>query len=429
LRDCIDETGTFIENLAELGNRCEDLLRDKRHHGLGSSALSVLDRTIISLLVLDLIFVSHVHSHIGDFDYQKTDNTPTIKFQISSEATDIFEDALVGPNFLHFSRRTLKCLNGFLSGEQVRVLHGPNIDPTDSTELFLSTTPDAFSDAWGPMWKITNAGKPTEILRYGLEHSSGVPISSIPETGGRSVKISQEEQLCHWISNNELQDSKGTSTNTSLPQITHPRLLIGACVHSVTLNRECYCDLRGAKGHFKSSGYLRLPGSSPNRLVTDAMTVGTTIGGGGVGAPTFQYSQTMKNTGRPAKESFQKRWKNNPSELRLWRCLLRLGLQVSICTNNSRKVRLVDILAGDTMKEYMRTYPSYETEGWRVGFEELLNKDPANLVTFSAKQPSVEKYISTCLDPLMYTGIGKGDNQFVALWFYNRQVWEVAFPR
>jgi hypothetical protein len=435
LGSCIDETKASLDNLGVLDSACKDLLGD---YLLSATPSIPGSCAILSLRVLDLVLVSHVCSHMGDFNYwMSEDNSTNQKFQISSQAGSMVKSFVpLQRGTMSFSRRTLKCLNGFLCGEQVWVLHGPNIDPMDSTELFLSTTPDAFADVWGPMWKITNAGKPMEILRYDLEHGSVVPLSLSSGSRGHSVRAELNEELCHWIPNSELEEFERASANTSPPQIIYPRLLIGACRHSVTPNTEkCYCNLTNANDRFVSNRYRRIVGSSAVKWVTESKTMGTAAGGAGVGAPTIQYSHTRKKDGTPVKEAFHKRWKNNPPQLRPWPFLLmRFGLQVSICTGNSRKVRLVDLIAGDTMKEYMRTYPSYAKEPWREAFEEMLDTDPAKLVTFEAENPSerkaIEQYITDCLDGLIHTGVGsRGNDPFVALWVYHGQPWEIAFPR
>jgi hypothetical protein len=84
------------------------------------------------------------------------------------------------------------------------------------------------------------------------------------------------------------------------------------------------------------------------------------------------------------------------------------------------------------MREYMRTYPSYARETWREAFEKMLDTDPAQLVTFEAQQQSerktVAQYISACLDRLIHTGIGRGNDKFVAFWVYDEQAWEITFP-
>jgi hypothetical protein len=101
----------------------------------------------------------------------------------------------------------------------------------------------------------------------------------------------------------------------------------------------------------------------------------------------------------PTKEALYKRWKNSSPDLRPWSCLLlRFGLQVSICTGNGRKVRLVDLLAGDTIRLYIDTHPTYVHETWGDEFEQMLDTNPTFLGTFIAHLPGsarkdLEKYI------------------------------------
>ena len=435
LEDWIDKTKTSLENLRRLDSACKDLFGDSLI--LPTSPPTAGNIAITSLRLLDLFLVSHVCSHIGDIGCLMGKNTSIgRKFQISDKANSMVDLSVPPePGIMSFCRRTLKCLNGFLCGEQVWVLHGPDIDPMDSTELFLSTAPDTFADVWGPMWKIINRGKPMEILRYDLEHGSVVPFSLISGSDRHSVMTQPNEELCHWIPNDELEKFDRVAI-TCPPQIAHPRLLIGACRHSVTPNTEnCYCNLTDVNKKFVSKGYRRILGSSPTKWVTESMTVGTTAGGAGLGAPAIHLSHTLKKEGTLVKEAFHKRWKNSEPRLRPWRYLLmRYGLQVSVCTRNSRRVRLVDLIAGDTMKEFMKAYPSYANEPWKEAFEEMLHTNPEKLVTFQADNPtereSFEKYITACLDGLVRTGIGsRPQDPFVALWVYNGQPWEIAFPR
>lgn len=435
LRSCIIDTDMSSKNLRALDVACTEILGS---YLKPSHILKVGEFAIISLRVLDLALISHASSHVSDFYRWISEGTSIDqKFQISAQGSSIIDaSALSEGGSLCFSRRTLKCLNGFLCGEKVWVLHNPNIDAMDPTELYLSTTPNAFADVWGPAWEITNAEEPREILRYDLEHGSIVPLGLIFGSDDHSVKAQPNEELCHWIPNSKLEDFNKSPAGTIPPQISKPHLLIGACHHSVTPNPEnCYCNLTEANDRFISSRYRRIMGSSPVRWATASKTIGTAAGGAGVGAPTIQYSHTRKKYGTPVKEALYKRWKNNPPELRPWRILLmRFGLQVSICTGNSRKVRLVDLIAGDTMKAYMRTYPSYANESWRETFERMLDTDPAKLVDYNAgnalERKAIEQYITDCLDGLVHTGIGsRGNDPFVALWVYHGQPWEIAVPR
>lgn len=434
LENQIDESKTSLENLRRLDSSCKDLLGD---HLTSCSPARTGSIAVTSLRVLDLILVSHACSHMGDLVSLMSKHTSTArKFQISSKSCIMIDLSVPSePSSISFSRRTLKCLSGFLCGKQVWVFHGPNTDPMDSDKLFLSTNPDAFADVWGPMWKITNSGKPTEVLRYDLDHGSVVPFSLISRSVDHSVRVEQNEVLCHWIPNSELEQFEKDLASTPPPKIIHPRLLIGACRHSVTPNTEtCYCNLTDVNNRFVSNGFRRIVGSSPIKWITDSKTMGTTAGGAGVGGPTFQYSHTMKKDGTPFKEALLKRWKNTPPEWRPWETLLmRVGLQVSVCTCNSRRVRIVDLLAGETMKKFMAINASDAGAPWRESFEEMLRTDPGSLATFQIQNPSgrkaIEQYVTLCLENLMNTGIrSRAHGPFVALWVHDGQLWEIAFP-
>jgi hypothetical protein len=134
LEGWIDETKTSLELLGD----CLVL----------STLLETGNIALMSLRLFDLFLVSHVCSHMGDLGTLMRKGTSVRrKFQISSQASSMTELSVpLETGTMSFSRRTLKCLNGFLCSEQVWVLHGPCMDPLDSTELFLSTDPDTFAD-------------------------------------------------------------------------------------------------------------------------------------------------------------------------------------------------------------------------------------------------------------------------------------------
>jgi hypothetical protein len=140
-------TETSSENLRRLDSTCTDLFGDHLVPSIQPTAGNI---AIMSLRILDFALVSHVCSHMCDMGrLMSKDTSIGRKFYISSQASSIIDWSVpLETGTVSFSRRTLKCLNGFLCGEQVWVLHGANTDPTDSTELFLSTTPDTFADVW-----------------------------------------------------------------------------------------------------------------------------------------------------------------------------------------------------------------------------------------------------------------------------------------
>jgi hypothetical protein len=94
---------------------------------------------------------------------------------------------------------------------------------------------------------LTNPGNATCILRYYLEQES-----IIPPRGGRGecqgdlhfkerVCLKIDEELCRWISNNELQREGNLSDDVI---ISKPRLLVGAKKRiRLEENIDCYCEV------------------------------------------------------------------------------------------------------------------------------------------------------------------------------------------
>jgi hypothetical protein len=271
----IDEAKTSLDNLGVLDRACKGLLGDY----LGPSTPSTTGYFAMnSLRVLDLVLVSHVCSHMGEFDRWMSRNpSPNQKFQISSKASSIIRSSVPSQiGTMNFSRRKLKCLNGFTCGKQVWVLHGPNVDSKDSTELFLSTTPKALADVWGPLWEITSPGKPEEILRYDLDHGSVVPMSFIPGSRENSVQVEPNEALCHWICQTELAGLEKAFASIPQPRITQPQLLIGDCLRGVASSSgDCHINLPDADNKVVGSAYRRIVVSSPVRWMTRSKTAET----------------------------------------------------------------------------------------------------------------------------------------------------------
>lgn len=109
---------------------------------------------------LDLAVISYCGAHLEGFDQRYLGH----QFQSLSIFSTIFRDFGPCPTL---QRRTLKCLDGFLEGEQVWVLHthGPPPNPLASQPLYLRTTIEAFADIWGPVWKSNPINQPKRVTR------------------------------------------------------------------------------------------------------------------------------------------------------------------------------------------------------------------------------------------------------------------------
>jgi hypothetical protein len=174
----------------------------------------------------------------------------------------------------------------------------------------------------------------------------------------------------------------------------------------------------------------------PSGWRCDSIQVGTTLGGAVIGAPSLSVSQTMRCIpGRTAKEAFFKRWVDR--KFRNWKCLLKYcGLEISICTRNSRRLRFVDLLAGTTMRALLKGLPGYIRQPWKDQFEQVLDTDPESLVNSAVENPAWRPELEDiiyCLGTRIETGIrrtnkGSTDSRLCTFWSYEDEDMIVAFP-
>jgi hypothetical protein len=327
------------------------------------------------------------------------------------------------------ARRKFRCLDEFFGQRSLWVFHSEGLGGDESEPMYLSTTPEAFGDIWGPVWKITNPTKPEQILRFDLENGTVVPSQIKP-----NVRVDDDEELCHWISHSEFVQPDHEQTAERTHFISKPKLLIGASDYSIHKNREeCFCDLSQVTEDFRKLGYLRESGTLKPRIQVDSIAIGTGFGGGGIGAPSLIVSVTTKIiAGRTLKEQIWKRWTNgSPCN---WYILLRyFGVEISFCTDNSRRRRLIDLLSSITMRNLMAAIYPFPDEDCRKEVDDILKSNPLSLLEIPKTRPqwreSIEKAIGTCLSFLYDTGTARGaKDPLRAFWVYENQEYIVQFP-
>ena len=327
------------------------------------------------------------------------------------------------------SRRKLRCLDGFLGGNAVWVFHSELLDPDNVESMYLSTLPEDFEKIWGPMWRITNTGQPQEVLRFELENGTIVSTSN-----QLKMDVNEDEELCHWMSNHDFRQWEMGQVSNENSLISKPRLLIGASSFSIHKNQEsCLCSSAQVTQEFRRAGYLHESGTSISQRQTDSISVGAGFGGGGIGAPLLNVGVTTKIVaGRTLKEQVCKRWTNEP--LRNWHVLLRyFGVEISFCTDNSRRRRLIDLLASMTMRNLMEAVHPFSDDSCRKEVEEILMNNPLQLLELPKTRPRwrgiIEKAIGRCLSALFDSGTTHGIKAPLrAFWMYENQEWIVQFP-
>ena len=241
-----------------------------------------------------------------------------------------------------FCMAHLGCMDTFLHGEKIWTLRSTRDARLASPALPLSAYVKDLADVWGPLWSISKAESSTEI--------SGCKFYAIG-TGaiGRIRKYQTALQgqwsnkiLCHYV------DSLSQIESQLLPLEEDPskRLLIGAV--SAGLKREEFCTTTPSDGLTGIS--LRPYGTSKDTKTKSSSQYNFALGYSGVQIGyTRQY---VLRHGRTRKQSMIARWslepeRRNPDILSLW-----CGLEVSLCTRNAARRKIIHVLGSETMREY-----------------------------------------------------------------------------
>jgi hypothetical protein len=396
--------------------------------------LEVEDPTHIvytTLQVLDLIVLSYSRAHISPLE----DGTRSIGSFFRISGTQVYSSSnpcQPQKGAITLGCRTLKCLNGFLDNKQVWVFHGEQADPRKKQPLYLSTSPEDFADIWGPMWKMTNPGDVTRILRYDLEHGSIIPLDRSREPCHIKVNLTIDEELCHWVSDNELR-RKGDLTDAAI--ISKPRLLIGAKKRmKLEENRYCHCEASCITRELRDRCLLRPVGTNKPRRRVDAEAVNGALGGGITGVQVTYSMVTKIDHGRTFKESLIKRWSHDPQRRNPHVLIKHAAVEMSFCTHNSRRIRLVDLFGTRTILKLVDAINPIKDQECNSVVKEILSSDPVKLIDLyiekSEWREEIAGLVSSCLETLCDTGIKQEMAEPISLfWMYHHEEYILMLPR
>lgn len=149
----------------------------------------------ILVLALDLAVASYACAHCSDIldDNFSTDDVIALLAPFEDCPVDLKKCSV------NLRRCNLQCLDAFHLGRCVWVFCPPECEP--SLPLYISTTIDAFSDIWGPLWKLKDQDNPDKYSTHIVGSGSVVQWKhnqlSSPEL--------RDERFCHWISNEEFE--------------------------------------------------------------------------------------------------------------------------------------------------------------------------------------------------------------------------------
>lgn len=214
-----------------------------------------------------------------------------------------------------------------------------------------------------------------------------------------------DEFPCHFSV--DAQDFLSHSPGFSQP--TRPYLMIGhGLPSSLKHQKDCQTSLEtGLEG-------LALQSATTQKPFTykDASSFNVALGYGG--AQASWSTQFKTNPGVRAKESLLLRWSlepkfRNPRLLLLW-----YGLEVSLCTRNARRCRLLDLLRSEPMIHYLSLVYRPDLEGTdykTILLNALKSSNPYDFIELYDHHPEWQAELGTvvarCLNILKESGVNK----------------------
>jgi len=296
--------------------------------------------------------------------------------------------------------------------------------------LWLATSIEELNDLWGPCWKSVRDAELDEIQSIEIGNGCILPwyngYGHNPEDNRSSFlpPLDRDEVYSHWILSKDWDDAVVQEGQQGLERkhfIESSRFLIGASPYTgLAVNASCKpskADLVWKKTRLEEKNALRIPKTSYARRFKDSHSYQITANIPIAGSHTQALSY-KRQEGLDRKSALIERWRNNsgnPGELEDFS-----GVEVSICTQNACRMRLLSILGSDTMRDYLRgisfAWPTkkfesdyFEAMKSRRKFRKFWNRH----LSHSNK---ISSAVSICLDILQMTGVNQDNGELGALW-------------
>jgi len=359
----------------------------------------------IVVLLLDLGMVSYIGSHGSPFGTYVQSDAESIEFQ----------DHTVAASYgFSCNLRSLACLEGFLD-TRVWVFRSnekhSNLKGDDNLAKWeVLTKMNLFADVWGPVWAVPAPNRADEVREYILSRGR---ITFL--TGDSNI---EGTILCHWspIIDPTVENNFGT-TSSSLYISPQSVLLIGA---SLRESPNCIYKLRHYEEDYGDSmGFL---GTIPEAWRLDERQLGLSLGQYGV----LNVAGTQKRLpGVSLKEHIWNKFNLSPQTASIEWLNNLMGVEISHCTGNARRIRLKDMLRLKQVRERLHhCHPNWEQTGWGEAFSTALEADTFGPMRrlwdeHFEMRGDIAKLVSNILQILHHTG-EKGDNLIAA--YLNRGV-------
>lgn len=231
--------------------------------------------------------------------------------------------------------------------------------------------------------------------------------------------VRKGEVFCHWVSNKDNRDHHGLVSSSSLME--DDILLIGASVRMAKLhaNDKCESSPTDQRERFRNAGSLSELGTIRSARILSAETFQAQVSPPYV---TLGFQREYKiRPGRSMKQALIEDWKHRPLNRQIRYLEFRLGLEVSTCTHNARRIRLIKLLGTQTMLNHLKggllkwtsaecheKFYSALRDSDHTAFRKLYESSPPSW------QVDFGKAIEYCLDALEDTG--KNEKDLALFW-------------
>lgn len=425
-----------IDDSLNLTQECIDILSTMSILILPDMACRPSDGFVWQLTtqVIELAILSYAGAHIQPFHTELVEKDSS-SFHIP-QRFKYHDDSLNGLGGLsgisnlgglgvEMRRRQLQCMDRFLGGKQPWVFHPfEHGSPDYKIRLSLSSTIEALTDFWGPSWKIMRNSLTNEIKQYDIGNGAIIPWKTQNGDNDTNLVPMNSEVFCHWIPFKTWNEEQVDANQESLPRqhfLSSDVLLIGAPNnYGLLVNEKCVQSPERAlriKSRLSDQQALRSPNTSRARRYVDSHAIqiqGSAMGFiSGAGQVTYK-----RRVGHTMKDALVERWRHglrNPLDLEAYS-----GVEVSLCSRNARRQRLLNILASDTMVNYLHAISfTWDNSVCESLYLKALRCPKSFRKFWKAHkdwQTNIGDAISKCLDALEETGIDEDNQELSAFW-------------
>ncbi|KAF5877105.1 putative transcription factor cys6 protein [Botrytis fragariae] len=424
------------DNSLILTQKCLEILSIMSISTLPDRASRLSDGFVWQLTtqVIELAILSYAGAHIQPFDAELVEKeSPSFHIPQRFKYHDNSLNGLgvlsgisnLGGLGVELCRRQLQCMDGFLGGKQPWVFHSlDHGSPNQQTRLCLSSTIEALTDLWGPSWRIMQNSSPNEIKQYDIGNGGIIPWTTQNGDNDTYLVPINSEVFCHWIPFKSWNEKEVDANQESLPRqhfLSSDILLIGAPNnYGLLVNEKCIRSperVLRIKSRLSDQQALRSPNTSRARRYVDSHAIqiqGSAMGFiSGAGQVTYK-----RRIGHTMKDALVERWRHglrNPLDLEAYS-----GVEVSLCSRNARRRRLLNILASDTMVNYLRAISfTWDNGICESSYLKALRCPKSFRKIWKAHkdwQANIGDAISKCLDALEETGIDEDNQELSAFW-------------